>query len=154
VLTHDGVNQPVFCCDDHYDINQFKKHAHELGLIVKPASKAEVATDLGFPDVPAMRRWETEMGQQIADLEQRLRTAIDERDRFRWHGRRMQMVLERAETFIRGGPLDKDHPTVSDLLLAIGVMCGKAVDWDHRLDGWFPEPEPEKAEAKTAETKS
>lgn len=87
----------------------------------------EVAVDLGFKDVHAMRRWGTEQGQAVAALEARLRAAEDERDRFLRAGRRMQAVLERIE------------PTLADPVhrLAVAVVCGKAADWDNVLDDWW-----------------
>ncbi len=100
---------------------------HEL--IGRPVSEDEVATDLGFADVIEMRRWETEMGQKLADLERKIRDIENERDRFLWHGTRMQVVLEKiAESIEVNDP---------DIRLAIGVVLGKEVDWKHRLKGWF-----------------
>ncbi len=104
-------------------------------IIGTEVTEAEVAIDLGFADVHEMRRWETEMGQKVADLEEKLRTTESDRDNFRWHGKRMQVVLERIEEFVdESGSLDPD------LSLAIGVVLGKVVDWEHRLKGWFDAP--------------
>ncbi len=98
-------------------------------MIGTEVTEAEVAADLGFADVFEMRRWETAMGQKVADLEEKLRTAESDRDNFRWHGRRMQVVLERiAESVLFDDP---------DLRLAIGVVLNKEVDWKYRLKGWF-----------------
>ena len=99
------------------------------GVVV---SESEVATDLGFSNVSEMRRWETETGQKLADTQEKLRSAISERDQFLWHGKRMRAVLERIRVSLAvGSPL---HP---DIELAIGVVLGKDVDWNHKLDGWF-----------------
>jgi hypothetical protein len=97
-----------------------------------PVTEAEVATDLGFADVHEFRKWQTECGQKVADVEQKLREAANDRDNFRWHGKRMQVVLERiAATGLITDP---------DLRLAIGVVLGKEVDWEHKLKGWFDGP--------------
>ncbi len=98
-------------------------------MIGTPVTEAEVATDLGFADVFEMRRWQTECGQKVADLEQKLRTAESDRDNFRWHSRRMQVVLERLA--------ESDLVTDPDLKLAIGMVLNKEVDWNHKLKGWF-----------------
>lgn len=104
-----------------------------------PVDEAEVAGDLGFADVHEFRRWQTELGGKVADLEHKLRSAINERDNYRWHGRRMQVVLEkiRESLITPGRPLHSD-PLPSDLVLAIGVVLGKEVDWENRLKDWFP----------------
>lgn len=94
----------------------------------KPVSEVEAAVGLGFADVFEMRRWETEAGQKVANLEVELRAAIGDRDSFRWHLRRMMVVLERVAAL----------PSIpEDITLAISVVLGKGVDWEHRLDGWF-----------------
>ncbi len=105
---------------------------HDLkGTVV---DEAHVAADLGFDSVAAMRRWETEMGQKVFELETKLETAEHNRDSFLRTGRRMQTVLERIHASLhRGEPL---HP---DLVLAIGVVLGKEADWGGRLRGWWPE---------------
>ncbi len=101
-------------------------------MVGTPVTEAEVAADLGFADVFEMRRWDTEMGQKVAELERQLRIAESDRDNFRWHGKRMQVVLERlAESGLVTDP---------DLKLAIGVVLNKEVDWQQRLKGWFDEP--------------
>ncbi len=101
-----------------------------------PITEAEAAVSLGFADVHEMHRWDTEMGQKVADLEQKLRTAESDRDNFRWHGKRMQVVLEKiAKHLKQSGSIDDP-----DILLAIGVVTGKLVDWKNRLNGWFDAP--------------
>jgi hypothetical protein len=101
-------------------------------MIGRPVSEEEAAAGLGFANVSEMRRWKTEMGQKVAHLEKSLRQAASDRDNFRWHVRRMQVVLERAlESLQQDGP---PHP---DLALAIRVVLGRDVDWNHRLKDWF-----------------
>jgi hypothetical protein len=100
-------------------------------------SEEEAAIGLGFDSVIDMRRWETEMGQMVSDLQWKLTMAERERDSFRWNGRRMQIVLEKIALF-----LEQLSDKPDDLLLAIGVVTGKAVDWHHRLRDWFIEPCP------------
>ncbi len=92
-------------------------------------SESEVAADLGFADVFEMRRWQTEMGHKVADLEHELRQAINERDRFRWNLRRTIVVLEKI--------IEADPPLSDDLKLGMSVVIGRGVDWDHRLKDWF-----------------
>ena len=99
----------------------------------KVVSEAEAAAGLGFADVFEFRRWQTEMGQKVADVEEKLRAAANDRDSFRWHGKRMQVVLEKVAAL----------PSIpDDIALAISVVLGKGVDWEHRLDGWFDTVKP------------
>jgi hypothetical protein len=95
----------------------------------KPISEEEVAADLGFKDVHDLRRWSTEQGRKILDLEYALRTAEGERDRFRWHMRRMMVVLRKIRPIM----------TDPELFLAIGVVCGESVDWKNELKDWWEE---------------
>jgi hypothetical protein len=99
-----------------------------------PVPESEVAADLGFADTHEFRRWQTDLGRKVAEREHELRQARDEARGYRWHGRRMQAVLERIETAM-GAMMPEDFR------LAIGVALNKAVDWEHRLEGWFPEEE-------------
>lgn len=95
-----------------------------------PISEEEAAVSLGFADVLAFRRWQTEQGQRVAELKTRLREAGHDRDEFLWHVRRMTAVLRRIE------------PTLTDplLRLAVGVVLGKDVDWGHELSGFWEGP--------------
>jgi hypothetical protein len=95
----------------------------------RPVSEEEAAASLGFADVHEMRRWDTEMGRKVADLEDRLRGAEAECDGYRWQMRRMMAVLKRIE------------PTLTDplLRLAVGVVLGREVDWKHKLKDWWEE---------------
>ncbi len=100
-----------------------------MDLIGRPVTEEEVAVNLGFANVHEMRRWKTEMGQKVANLERDLRITTDERNRFLQHGLKMQIVLQRvAESGVITDP---------DTRLAAGVVLGKAVDWEHRLKDWF-----------------
>lgn len=92
-----------------------------------PVSEEEVAADLGFKDVHDLRRWRTEQGRKVWELEALLREATRDRDEFRWHVRRMRTVLEKIE------------PTLTDplLRLAVGVVLGGAVDWKNELKDWL-----------------
>jgi hypothetical protein len=105
-------------------------------LVGKVVSEEEAATGLGFSSVHEMRRWDTEMGRKVANLEEKLREAISDRDRFQWHGKKMMVVLEKVQAYF-----DKHNfNNVSDLSLAISVVTGKGVDWHHRLKDWFDQP--------------
>jgi hypothetical protein len=95
----------------------------------RPVSEEEAAVGLGFADVREFRRWQTEQGQRVAELENRLRGAERDRDCFLWHVKRMRTVLGKIE------------PTLTNPLfrLAVGVVCGRAVDWKNELDDWWEE---------------
>jgi hypothetical protein len=73
----------------------------------------------------------------VKRLEEDLSKALGERDRFLWHGKRMQKVLERIEIYLTKDGVNTDLSSLSDILLAIGVVTGKQVDWGKRLKGWF-----------------
>jgi len=103
-------------------------------------SEQEVATDLGFADIDEFRRWQTEMISKVVELERKLKQAEDEWVRFQAVGKKMQRVLERARAFLECD-LDKLVPR-DDLLLAIRIVNGKAVDWEHRLT-WLEEEQAE-----------
>jgi hypothetical protein len=92
-----------------------------------PVSEEEAAASLGFSSVPEFRRWRTEQGQRVWELEVKLREAELDRDEFRWHVRRMTAVLGRVE------------PTLTDplLRLVVGVVLGRDVDWKHQLKDWW-----------------
>ena len=74
-----------------------------------------------------------------ADLAYELSVARDEARRFKWHGERGLLVLDKCRkylTALRDGaavPCDIDK-----LILAIDVVSGHAADWDHELHDWLP----------------
>jgi hypothetical protein len=96
----------------------------------RPISEEEAAVSLGFANVPAFRRWQTEQGQRVWELETKLREAERDRDCFLWHGKRMRTVLGKIE------------PTLTNPLfrLAVGVVCGRAVDWKNELKDFWEGP--------------
>lgn len=103
---------------------------HGGDMIGTPVSEEEVALGLGFKDVNEMHRWDTEQGQKIFELENKLRTTESDARNFQWHGKRMMLVLNKVKEHLMGeGNLSKE-----ELILAIGVVTGKEVDWDHKLD--------------------
>lgn len=95
-----------------------------------PVSEEHVALALGFKDVNEMRRWDTEQGQKIFELENKLREVKDDAQRFQWHGKRMMRVLEKVENHLLGNT----ELTREQLILAVGVVTGKAVDWGNTLN--------------------
>lgn len=97
-------------------------------------SEESVASDLGFADVREFRRWQTEMGGKVAELEYKLRCAIGERDSFRAHGLRLQFVVAKVHAALP----EPGREMEPELLRAIGVLGGKQVDWGDTLKGWFP----------------
>ena len=106
-----------------------------------PVSEAEVAADLGFASVHELRRWQTDLGFKVKELEHQLHLTEGDRDRFQWHGRRMDVIFTRCEELInkiKAG--ETPEPALLDkLLLAISVVCGRgAVDWDNVLEDWLP----------------
>lgn len=103
---------------------------HGGDMIGTPVSEEEVALGLGFNNVHEMRRWDTEQGHKIFELENKLRTTESDAKNFQWHGKRMMLVLEKVKEHLMGeGDLSE-----ADLILAIGVVTGKEVDWGHKLD--------------------
>jgi hypothetical protein len=110
------------------------------GVVV---SEEETAKHLGFNSVEELRRWDTETGRKAADLEYALSQAKQEAECFRWHGRRMQAILEQVAPVLEGLEMgDEEHR--NKLLLAINVVCGKqvsklaeTVDWKHILKDWL-----------------
>jgi hypothetical protein len=104
-------------------------------------SESEVASDLGFKDVHDLRRWQTDLGHQVLELKHKLSIVYGDANGFRWHGRRMVVVLERVLTFLevldRCGSIAVVPAELHKLMLAVRVMCGKGVDWGNTLDDWF-----------------
>lgn len=94
-----------------------------------PVSEEHVALALGFKDVHEMRRWDTEQGQKVFELENKLHSAECDAQRFQWHGKRMMLVLEKVKEHLLGNT----ELTKEQLILAIGVVTGKAVDWGNTL---------------------
>jgi len=118
-----------------------KDHKNYMeGVVV---SEEEVAKHLGFNSVEELRRWDTELGKKASELEYALSCAKQEAERFRWHGRRMQAILEQVAPVLEGLEMgDEEH--TKKLLLAINVVCGKkvsqladTVDWGHILKDWL-----------------
>jgi len=108
-----------------------------------PVSEEEVAKGLGFNSVEELRRWDTELGRKNGELEYALSQAKQEAERFRWHGRRMQAVLEQVAPVLEGLEMG-DEELTKKLLLAINVVSGKqvsklaeTVDWKHVLKDWL-----------------
>lgn len=104
----------------------------------------EVIEALGFADVFEFRRWKTEQGRRIWDLEQELKTAKEDAKNFQWHGKRQQLILEKLDQFVSlfidSATLNSfDMEQLDKLHLAVKVVTGKGVDWDHKLDSWFSE---------------
>jgi hypothetical protein len=103
-----------------------------LDLVGKEVTEAEVAAGLGFGSVFDLRRWETEQGQALARAEEELRRAKNDADSFKWHGERMQRVLEKLKEHL------PDTPENAEMRLAIGVVLGKDVDWGKKLTWLCP----------------
>lgn len=97
-------------------------------------SEESVASDLGFADVREFRRWQTEMGGKVAELEYKLQCAIGERDNFRAHGLRLQFAMKKVYAALQ----EPGREMEPELLRAVGVLAGKKVDWGDTLKGWFP----------------
>ena len=142
-------------------------------------SEEEVAKGLGFKDVFELRRWQTDLGHQMMEAQAKLREAESDRDNFRWVGRRMMKVLEKAEPLLMrlqdaykvfnqetagagqsGSPEAKTLADVTKVLLALRVVCGlkeapdstmPAIDWGNTLDDWWQEVKNEDA-ARSAQT--
>lgn len=95
-----------------------------------PVSEEHVALALGFKDVYEMRRWNTEQGQKVSKLEDKLREVKGDAQRFQWNIKRMMCVLEKVENHLLGNT----ELTKEQLILAVGVVTGKAVDWGNTLD--------------------
>lgn len=104
-----------------------------------PVSEAEVAAGLGFTNVHELRRWQTDLGHRVSELEAKVREVQGDADRFKWEGQRMQLVLEECTPVLRGLKHEEWRylDAVPKLLLAISVVCGKGVDWNNELDDWL-----------------
>lgn len=123
----------------------------------KVVSEEEAAKGLGFANVDEFRRWQTDLGRENAELKYALSQAKDEARRFRSSGMRCTAILERCKSFLTGiknaievsdsrqlkesvgwyGDNDKEPDHINKLILAIGVVCGGAVDWKHELRDWL-----------------
>lgn len=106
-----------------------------------PATEEEVAKGLGFATVEEFRRWDTETGRKAAEAEFAKAEAKREADRFRWAGRRMEVVLIKTEEFLTEirRLVQGDAEKLDRLLLGIRVVRGQAVDWENSLNDWlFP----------------
>ena len=105
----------------------------------KVVSEEEVAAGLGFKDVFDFRRWQTDLGHKVTELEYELRKSKDDGKTFRWHGMRMLVVLEKIKPVLIDLQNQKtpSPETINKLLLATEVVCGRGVDWDHVLEDWW-----------------
>lgn len=107
-------------------------------LVGRAVSPEEVAAALGFGTVQDLRRWETELGQRAATLEVSLHAAKHDAENFKWHIERMLIVLNKTEEALlklQQGNLDPKE--VNKLLLAVRVVAGRGVDWEHTLKDWL-----------------
>lgn len=104
-------------------------------------SEAEVATGLGFADIYEFRRWQTEMGRKVSELEHALFVATNNRDNFRATGLNMVKVLTAiAATIDAGEPFGTGNRLAiisDDLRLAIDVVMGKQPDWGGKIRKWL-----------------
>lgn len=104
-------------------------------------SEEEVAKNLGFADVHELRRWQTDLGHKVMELEHALHTTKDDLRNFKWHGERMLRIFDRIEVFLVD--LQKgqtpDQKLIEKLLLGVRVVCGHGVDWNHELKDWLGE---------------
>jgi hypothetical protein len=89
--------------------------------------------------VSEFRRWQTEIGNENSELKYALKQAKEEAKRFRYTGRKMQVVLEKIEPFLENinKGLGSSQGLLPELLLAIKVVCGKVPDWGNVFDEWF-----------------
>lgn len=96
-------------------------------LTGKLVSESEVANNLGFKDVTEFRRYQTEQGTKISELEFALKSAKRERDSFQWYLKRMMYLLNKC----------KEHIKDNTLLFAINVEEGREVDWNNELKSFW-----------------
>ncbi len=104
-----------------------------------PASEEEVAKGLGFGSVEEFRRWDTDTGRKAAEAEFAKTEAKREAERFRWAGRRMEVILIKTEEFLTEirQLVQGDADKLDKLLLGIRVVRGTAADWDNTLNDWL-----------------
>ena len=103
-----------------------------------PVSEAEVAADLGFANVYELRRWSTDLGMKVKELEHELSLEKCHSRNVRWQGERMMKIFCKAEEALldlQKGALEPAR--IDHLLLAIRVVCNRAVDWNHDLKDWL-----------------
>ncbi len=82
------------------------------------------------------------MTKKENDLLENLYQAQMDRDSFKWHGLRMQKVLEKLIE-LDTNPDHLGHEYLEELKLlqfAAKVACNKAVDWEHKLAHIFDYP--------------
>jgi len=123
----------------------------------KVVSEEEAAKGLGFANIDEFRRWQTDLGHENAELKYALSQAKNEAKRFQSSGMRCTAILERCKSFlidikdaIDAGDRNqlkmatgwhwsdaKEDGHITKLILAIGVVCGGAVDWNHELRDWL-----------------
>lgn len=102
----------------------------------RPVTEEEVAKDLGFSSVEELRRWDTEMGKKVSDLEYKLSQANSDKESFKWTGLRMMKVLAMVEPLLEGlkGMGLPPEEELDKTLKAVRVVLGKEVDWGNTLD--------------------
>ena len=106
----------------------------------KIVSEEEAAKGLGFVDVFEFRRWQTDIGHELAELKHKLYRTENDRDNFQWHLKRHQIVFDKTDEYL--SQLEQNEE-VKKLRLAISVVSGRGVDWDHILKDWLsPKDEP------------
>lgn len=105
-------------------------------LVGKPVSEEEVAKHLGFSNVDELRRWDTEMGQKVGNLERKLYERNNDAENFKWTGLRMMKVLELVEPLLQGlkGMGLPPEEELNKVLKAVRVVLGKEVDWGNTLE--------------------
>lgn len=115
----------------------------------KPVPEAEVAADLGFKTIYEMRRWSTDLGMQVAELEYALSQAKQESTRFRNLAMSEGGLLDRIEPIL-ALVLNNEAATVDStalmaaenirkLLLALRVVRQREIDWGGKTDEWLRE---------------
>lgn len=101
-----------------------------------PVSEEEVAKGLGFANVYELRRWQTDTGHKLMEAEAKLREVEGDRNRFQWHGKRQQNLLERIDGMLADLQQGKQPTELEKFRLAIAVVAGKGVDWNNTLQDW------------------
>lgn len=74
----------------------------------------------GFKDVNEMRRWDTEQGQKVFELENKLRTSESDARNFQWHVRRMMLVLEKVKEHLMGEGTPRRQASKNSCVCKVG----------------------------------